>query len=201
MSGGLLGGFDNVMAGLSAEDVERASAAATSTRPASQLDGQPDGPDSAPEQADQRGADPRSLALARRILGLDVEDRAATQSLRFTPIIGGAELELDRSFTGALIIGRAEGGVAEPDRQLVIDRAVVSRRHCQVVVTPGGFAVTDLGATNATAVLRGGVLHAVGDAPLLLQPGDIISTVNGECPMIHVETVYVDMYTDRRDDD
>lgn len=187
MSGGLLDGFHNVMAGLSADDVERAN---QSPQPMAHA-----GPPAATgsTRCYASAVNSHSRALARRILGpgfgADVPAVAGPVPLRCVPITGGAEIELDESSTGVVVIGRADGGVRRPDRQLVIDRAVVSRRHCQVIVTTGGFGVIDLGAANATGVLRNGSLVQVTAVPFLLQPGDLISTLHGEYPMVHVEAV------------
>ena len=187
MSGGLLDGFHNVMAGLSADDVERANQSDQLTAHA--------GPPAATGSllCYASAVDSHSRALARRILGpgfgSDVPAAAGLVPLRCVPITGGPEIELDDWSTGVVIIGRADGGVRWPDRQLVIDRAVVSRRHCLVIVATGGFGVIDLGAANATGVLRDGSLHHVTTAPFLLQPGDLISTLHGEYPMVHVEAL------------
>jgi hypothetical protein len=84
--GGLLDGFDNVMVGQTADDVERSQPSAQKRsrfdRFAGSSDGSPSGPGamigSTPSSVHARVLDPRSVALARRILGLPAEGPVTT---------------------------------------------------------------------------------------------------------------------------
>jgi hypothetical protein len=48
-----------------------------------------------------------------------------------------------------LLIGRAQGGVGA---DVEVDDDSVSRRHAELVATPGGWEIRDLGSVNGTSV-------------------------------------------------
>lgn len=62
-----------------------------------------------------------------------------------------------------LTVGREAGC------QIVLNSSLVSRRHCQLLLTDGGIVVTDVGSQNGTYVNDVAI-----DQPTLLKTGDVL---------------------------
>ena len=102
---------------------------------------------------------PRSAITRRELTLLVVEGPGAGRRL---PL--GSE---------ALVVGK------DPEADLCVPDATVSRRHCVIESTPQGHRIRDLGSTNGTCVdgiriteafLRVGARIKVGNVVLLYQP-------------------------------
>jgi hypothetical protein len=74
--------------------------------------------------------------------------------------------------TGLVLGRRAAPGA------LVVDDRHVSREHARVVDIDGSLQIVDVGSSNGTAILRGGVRIDVGSSAVALEAGDRIVTVN-----------------------
>lgn len=80
-----------------------------------------------------------------------------------------------RPLTGTrMVIGRAEGGVWA---DVEVDDASLSRRHAELVATPEGWQLRDLGSTNGTTV--GDAALPAGEARTV-QDGDVLRFGNVE---------------------
>jgi len=90
--------------------------------------------------------------MEARLVQIDGERRIATLPLE------GPEFRIGR----------------DPDSELTLDYARVSRIHAEVRELGDRHVVVDLGSTNGTS-LNG---NPVGDTPLLLEPGDVIELAN-----------------------
>lgn len=74
-----------------------------------------------------------------------------------------------RPLTGTrMVVGRADGGGGA---DVEIDDASLSRRHAELVATPEGWQLRDLGSTNGTRV--GSDALAAGEARTI-QEGDVL---------------------------
>ena len=165
MSDGVVGGFENAMAGLTAADVaaadaERARAEAAGRESASDVvagevgtPGVPPGP----------AVEARALEMAARLLGLEpTPEEAAVSGPPPRPRAwlvraqdSGVVVRLDGDVSRSIVIGRGAAGddLGDHDHgagRLVVDRAVASRRHCEVRVDGGRFTLSDLGSSNGT---------------------------------------------------
>lgn len=96
------------------------------------------------------------IAVESDVRGDDVSLPSATLT-----IAGGRPVEL---IGRPVVIGR------QPDCDLVIDDANISRRHAEVTLVDGQYAVRDLGSTNGTQV-NGQTLAS----HRILRDGDIVS--------------------------
>lgn len=104
----------------------------------------------------------------------------------FLRVVSGTRLGLNIPLKPreTLVIGRREGN-------LLLDDALVSGRHCQIIARNGDFVLQDLGSTNGTTVdgrlvrehvLKPGNEIALGGTRLILFAGDGVegATVNDE---------------------
>lgn len=107
-------------------------------------------------------------------------------SRSFLKIVAGARQGLNVPLPAreALVIGRKEG-------DLLLDDALVSGRHCQIVARNGEYVLQDLGSTNGTMVdgrlvrevaLKPGNEIAIGSTRLILFTGASDAAAEGEEP-------------------
>ncbi len=110
------------------------------------------------------GAEPTEPAPSARRSAVEAATPDNVQG-RLGLHLGGARWPL----TGTrMVVGRADGGVGA---HVEIDDASLSRRHAELVVTPNGWQLRDLGSTNGTRV--GSATLAPGEA-LPVQDGDLL---------------------------
>ena len=215
MADGLLGSFDNVMAGLTADEIDAlaepvAAPAPPSTHvgpsPDAVVDPSIDPSAELPIVAPHRVVDPRAQEVADRLLrrtrsaahqSVIVPDRASAVSARLVIIVdspdaldgaGGADVENFTINDGDVItIGR--GDIARPaDRlQLLVPYGVVSRQHCRVVRSGNVVTVADAGSANGTVIVRDAQVVTVGREPAPLVSGDVVATAGGHRPIVRFE--------------
>lgn len=129
----------------------------------------------------ERVIDARARAIADRLLG-----RSAVSSPAAVPPGAAAAVVLvgpcgPAPLVGPLTIGRSEHA------DVVVGADVVSRRHACVDVVDGGLTVRDLGSANGTVVLRGSSVVVVGNLPVALRAGDVLTTDRGRARLARVE--------------
>lgn len=110
---------------------------------------------------------------------LDLASSARPQRSRHWLVLNGNRLPLAR---GDNVVGR------DPDAEVWLDDATVSRRHARIVVGDGGALLEDLGSKNGTSVgqtplaesvaLRDGDAVAFGDVRALYRESKAASTVS-----------------------
>ncbi len=104
--------------------------------------------------------------------------RSAIEAATPEQVRGRLGLELAGSrwpLTGTrVLVGRADGGVGA---DVEVDDASLSRRHAELVATPDGWQVRDLGSTNGTRV--GATALPAGEARTV-QDGDVLRFGNTE---------------------
>lgn len=98
--------------------------------------------------------------------------RSAIEAATPDHVQGRLELELSGArwplIGTRMVVGRADGGVGA---DFEIDDASLSRRHAELVATPDGWQLRDLGSTNGTRV--GSAILAAGEARAV-QNGDLL---------------------------
>lgn len=130
----------------------------------------------------ERSLDASASQLANRLLDATATMHIGTGTERFVVIESDGRIE--RPLGRRLIIGRAGPDIAvdgDPAdcSYLIVELAVVSRRHCEVVREGHGVTVRDLGAANGTFVRRGSEVFRVGSEHIELRDGDIVATAGG----------------------
>lgn len=129
----------------------------------------------------QRPIDASARALAQRLLAATGNGATAPVDAACaddgTFVIIESDSGIERPIGQRLIIGRAGHGTGD---QLVVDLAVVSRRHCELVREGAGVVISDLGAANGTYVVRGADVLQIGSEPTELHDGDIVATAAGQ---------------------
>lgn len=100
-----------------------------------------------PEEAVERPA-PAQTAVVAAVPAEPAEEGGATRVLPLARLVLAKEDGSTEEFRlGAqTLIGRA------PDAQVRVNAAAVSRKHSQVVLTPEGYKIVDLGSENGTYV-------------------------------------------------
>ena len=86
-------------------------------------------------------------------------------------MVGGRALEVPAR---GVVLGRQPGPAG-----IVVEDPSVSRRHTLVRRTGTGVVVADLGSTNGTVVVRGGVREDVAGDGTPASHGDLIMTAGG----------------------
>ena len=87
---------------------------------------------------------------------------AGTERATLTPVVGGAPLPI---FAFPVSVGRRS------DNDITISDPYVSGKHAEILETPEGFTVRDLGSTNGTIVDNEPLLK---DTPVAVRDGSVI---------------------------
>lgn len=211
MADGLLGSFDNVMAGLTADELAAladpvdapVTADAPVTTPSSDVvvDAPADPPVVAPHRVIDRRAREVADRLLRRPRSADHDSVAGPDRSRVTArliVVDDSTEEADQAGRpghqacsiddgDTIVVGRGEVARQADPLQLLVPYGVVSRQHCLVSRHDDVVFLSDTGSANGTVIMRDAQIVAVGGEPVPMVNGDVVATAGGRRPFLRFE--------------
>ena len=106
-------------------------------------------------------------------------------------VVSGPDAGLSLEIAGAPVrIGTAE------ENDLILTDETVSRRHCEVIPTPNGLRVRDVGSTNRVLVGAALVVDATFTGPFQIELGNSVITITPLLETVYREQLDADRFGD-----